>query len=143
MDTPAFPVTIPYPPRRTLTLGASLTWALTIVAMALGTTMLVPAVLGMQRYVVTGGSMTGTYDRGSIVFDRVVPTAQLRAGDVITYRPPPSSGLTGLITHRIHAIRQSHGVRTFRTKGDANATPDPWTFTLPASRQARVAFSVP
>ena len=32
--------------------------------------------------------MTGTYDRGSLVFDEVVPVASLKVGDVITYRPP-------------------------------------------------------
>ena len=35
--------------------------------------MLVPALLGFQRYVILTGSMTGTYDRGSIVFDRPSP----------------------------------------------------------------------
>ena len=37
---------------------------------------LVPALLGYQRYVITSGSMTGTYDRGSLVFDKVVPTSR-------------------------------------------------------------------
>ena len=32
--------------------------------------------------------MTGTYDRGSLVFDEVVPVDDLKVGDVITYRPP-------------------------------------------------------
>jgi hypothetical protein len=33
--------------------------------------------------------MTGTYDVGSIVFDRQAPTSSLRVGDPITYAPPP------------------------------------------------------
>src|SRR5437763_8440391 len=62
---------------------------------------LVPSLLGFQRYVITGGSMTGTIDRGSLVFDKAVPVSQLRVGDVITYTPPASSSPTGRVTHRI------------------------------------------
>ncbi len=36
--------------------------------------------------------MTGTYDRGSIVYDRPVPVSSLKVGDPITYDPP--SGFT-------------------------------------------------
>ncbi len=87
--------------------------------------------LGYQRYVIVSGSMTGSYDRGSLVFDDVVPARDLKVGDVITYTPPPGSGPTGLVTHRIAAItRDAQGTR-YRTKGDANAAADPWTFTLP------------
>ncbi len=115
-------------------------------AVALAALMLIPAAIGFQRYVITGGSMTGTYDRGSLVFDRPVPTAQLREGDVITFRPPLSAGIAsrGLVTHRIAAItRNRGGERVFRTKGDANTTADPYAFTLQRATQARVAFHVP
>jgi signal peptidase I len=65
-------------------------------------------------------------------------------GDVITYSPPPSSGETGLITHRIYSIK-NHGKDGFsyRTKGDANPTPDPWRFQLDQPTQATVAFAIP
>jgi len=110
-------------------------------ALALGLCVLVPALLGFQRYVITSGSMTGTYDRGSLVFDRVVPTSTLKAGDVITFRPP---GQTGLVTHRILWVRSVRGQRVLRTQGDANRVPDVWgPFALHASRQARVAFHIP
>jgi signal peptidase len=110
-------------------------------ALALGLCVLVPALLGFQRYVITSGSMTGTYDRGSLVFDRVVPTSTLKAGDVITFRPP---GQAALVTHRILWVRSVRGQRVLRTKGDANRQPDLWgPFALHASRQARVAFHIP
>ena len=113
-------------------------------ALVAGLAVLLPALLGLQRYVITGGSMTGTYDRGSIVYDRVVPVAELRVGDVITYTPPPGPARPrGLVTHRIVAVDLASHRRVFRTKGDANATPDPWTFTLPGTTQARVAFDLP
>ena len=111
--------------------------------MLLGALLVLPALAGYQRYVIVSGSMTGTYDRGSVVFDRVVPTSRLAAGDVITYRPPAASGVDHLITHRIQAITVHDGVRVYRTKGDANPTADPWTFTLPKPTQARVSFHVP
>ena len=112
-----------------------------LAAVALGALVLVPALLGFQRYVILTGSMTGTYDRGSIVFDRVVPTSSLRTGDVITFRPP---GQSGLVTHRIHGLKIIRGKRVFSTKGDFNTIPDVWNpFTLTEPKQAKVAFSVP
>lgn len=106
--------------------------------------MLIPAVLGFQRYVIVSDSMTGTYDRGSLVYDKVVPTASLRVGDVITYEPPRGAGPEGRVTHRIFAITNDRqGRRIYRTKGDANPAPDPWQFTLARPRQARVVFHVP
>src|SRR3954451_2290163 len=102
----------------------------------LGALMVIPALAGWQRYVIVSGSMTGTYDRGSLVLDEVIPVASLKRGDVITYRPPASSAVDHLITHRIYAIgRGPHGERVYRTKGDANAVADPWTFTLGGPRQ--------
>ena len=115
-----------------LLLGAALVLALVV---------LVPALLGFQRYVITSGSMTGTYDRGSLVFDRVVPTASLHAGEVITFRPP---GHAGLVTHRIASLRTVRGQSVFTTKGDANRAPDAWgPIKLANAKQARVAFHVP
>ena len=117
---------------------------LTAGALALALVVLVPALLGYQRYVITSGSMTGTYDRGSIVYDRVVPTRELNVGDVITYDPPAGAGPAGLVTHRIVSITpQPGGARVFRTKGDANPVKDPWTFTLSRPAQARVGFHLP
>lgn len=115
--------------------------ALSAAALILAGAVLVPALLGFQRYVITSGSMTGTYDRGSLVFDRVVPTASLRAGDVITFRPP---GHPAFVTHRIASERTVRGQRVFTTKGDANHAADAWgEIALDDARQARVAFHLP
>ncbi len=121
-------------------LGASAT----VLCVALAAILLVPAALGYQRYVIVSGSMTGAYDRGSIVFDREVPVADLSVGDTITYQPPPGTSADDLVTHRIAWIgRDGHGARLFRTRGDANPSADPWTFSLDKPDQARVEFSVP
>jgi signal peptidase len=107
-----------------------------IIAVLLG-----PTLLGMQRYVITSGSMTGTYDRGSIVFDRTVPVTSLKAGDPITFQPP---GMHELVTHRIVAVGTTpSGQPAFRTKGDANTVVDPWTFTPNGAKLPRVSGSVP
>jgi signal peptidase len=105
---------------------------------------LLPSLLGYDRYVITSGSMTGTFDIGSIVFDKPVPTADLAVGDVITYLPPESSGVPHLVTHRIVSIHSTGtGAPTFRTQGDANPQRDPWTFQLDRTEQAKVRFGVP
>ena len=109
-----------------------------------GAVLVAPALLGWQRYVIVSGSMTGTYDRGSLVFDEVVPVDTLKVGDVITYKPPAGSRPEGLVTHRIATITSDKlGHRVFRTKGDANASADPWTFSLPNREQARVRAGLP
>jgi signal peptidase I len=112
--------------------------------LCLAAAMLLPAAFGFHRYVITSGSMTGTYDRGSIVFDKPVPVSDLEVGDVITYTPPDSSGVHGLITHRIVSISDhgSEGI-SYRTKGDANPDADPWRFQLDQPTQAKAAFSIP
>jgi len=132
----------PKSPRQRL--GTALATALCAMCLSLAGLMLLPGLLGYQRYVITSGSMTGTYDRGSIVFDDVVPVSDLRVGDAITYTPPPGSGPTGRITHRIVWIGSDQfGRPALSTQGDANESADPWTFTLDGQSQARVAFHVP
>jgi signal peptidase len=109
--------------------------------LGLGVLMLAPALLGYQRYVITGGSMGGAVPRGSIAYEEVVPAKSIRVGDVITYRPP---GAERLVTHRVAWIgHDRRGARLYRTRGDENPAADPWTFRLAAPKQARLAFHVP
>jgi signal peptidase I len=121
-------------------------WLINVVALAvllLAAPMVVADVLGYERYVITGGSMSGTIERGSLVFERPVPIDRLRVGDVITYQPPAESGLTNLVTHRIHSIEHTETGAVLRTKGDANADPDQWRFQLDGPSQPRVEVAVP
>lgn len=105
---------------------------------------LVPSLMGYERYVITGGSMSGTFEKGSIAFEKPVDVADLAVGDVITYLPPPDSGVGTLVTHRIvDADRSDAGARVFTTEGDANGAPDPWKFTLDEGTQPTVQFTVP
>jgi signal peptidase len=118
--------------------------ALLLGSAAIALAILVPRLLGNETYVIDGTSMSGTYNRGSIVIEKRTPAADLKVGDVITYLPPASSGVHHLVTHRIAAISaDDDGKRLYRTKGDANATADPWRFTLDAPTQVHVVHSVP
>lgn len=118
-------------------------WAAFAACVALAAIMLLPALAGYERYVIVSGSMTGSYDQGSIVYAKPVPVTSLRVGDVITYAPPAGMSPTELVTHRIESIRSGPDGPVFRTKGDANRTPDPWSFTLSAATQPRAEFAVP
>ena len=132
-------------PARALTqvVGRGLVSVLLLLAVAAIAVTFLPSLLGYQRYVLVGSSMEPEIHRGSLVFDEVVPVAQLRRGDVITYVPP---GRTQPVTHRLISVRhpkQLHGRPLFRTQGDNVAAPDMRPFTLDQPTQARYRFAVP
>lgn len=103
--------------------------------------LLVPALLGYQRYVITGASMTGSIPKGAIIYSRLTPVESLRAGDVITFVPP---GHTRPVTHRIVSVEpDGDGELTFRTRGDFNEAVDPWAIHLTDPVQARYSFHIP
>lgn len=103
--------------------------------------MVVPVIFDFERYVITGGSMEPTIHKGAVAFDSVVGVAELRVGDVITFRPPGSSSQ---VTHRIVEVqRDDCGRPVFRTRGDANTDKDPWLISLPGPTQARYSFQIP
>lgn len=113
---------------------------LTLIPVALVGVLVVPALLGYERYVITGGSMEPNIPRGSISYAEEVPVDALRKRDVITYVPP---GHTRPVTHRIREIQTDDGRRVLQTKGDANRSPDVRLFSLTRPTQARYAFHVP
>jgi signal peptidase I len=99
---------------------------------------LLPAVLGLDRYVVTDRAMSGSLGRGSVVLARDVPPGDLRVGDVITFRSPDRDS-DHRVTRRIVAIEA--GVIT--TKADVSGSTDPWTLPQTESSYARVWLSLP
>ena len=123
-------------PRRALQVTTSV---ISVLFTLVGLAFLLPSLFGLQRFVITGTSMTGTIDRGSVVLDEVVPVSDLQVGDIITYQPPVGAAVEDTVTHRIVAI---HG-DVFRTQGDAVPQKDPWKFRLDRADQARVRLSVP
>jgi len=85
-----------------------------IAVLSLAGLFLLPGMAGYERYVITGASL-----------------------------PPPDSGITELVTHRIVEIDASGEELVFRTRGDANESDDPWQFVLEEPTQARVEATVP
>lgn len=116
--------------------------------------MVVPSILGYDRYVIVSGSMEPTIGTGSVVYDKPVPVEDLEVGDIITFVPPAEFDIDMPVTHRIHEIVKASpgtevdgkevpaGTRQFRTKGDANEAPDPWKMVLDQPEQARVEHHI-
>lgn len=81
-------------------------WALIVTLLFVPVTALVvvPTVMGWERYVVSSDAMGGTLSRGTLVFARVVPAGDVRVGDVVTFDPPGDEG-DGLVTQRVVGVR--------------------------------------
>ena len=105
---------------------------------------MLPGLLGYERYVITGGSMSGTFEKGSIAFERVVPVADLAVGDVITYLPPADSGVDHLVTHRIIAIEPVDGRHpAARPRATPTPTPTRGSSASPARPSRSSRYTVP
>lgn len=81
-----------------------------------------PAVAGHLIYIVLGGSMSPTFEAGSLAFVKPVDPQTLGVGDIITYRTQEGNDL--MTTHRIMAVHQEGGQLSFTTRGDANDIDD-------------------
>jgi signal peptidase len=99
---------------------------------------LLPTVLGLDRYVVTDSSMDGSLGRGSVVLAREVPPGDLRVGDVVTFGPPGGRA-DARVTRRVVAVDE----RGATTRSDATGRTDPWVLPLGASSYARVWLAIP
>ncbi len=98
-----------------------------------------PTILGYEHLVVASGSMGRSVPVGSVAITRMVDARAVGVGDVIAFR---SASASTRITHRVIEARDEQGRRVFRTKGDANATPDPEPLVT-AGRVARIEWVVP
>ncbi len=109
-----------------------------------GALLILPAALGWQRYVITSGSMT-RHLRPRLARARRGRPRERPAQGRRDHLPPAGRLRPGGPRHAPDR-RDRHrrvGRRTFRTKGDANESADPWTFALPKGEQARVKVGVP
>ena len=80
-------------------------------------------IFGVQVYGVLTGSMEPSYPTGSLIYIKPVDAADLRVNDVITFSISPGV----IATHRIVEVvwdEQRPGLLSYRTKGDANESPD-------------------
>lgn len=117
---------------------------LVLVVISFSTTFSVMQIPGGSRvFVVQSGSMEPAIKTGSVVF--VVPAKEYKEKDVITYLSNPQANIKDVkatVTHRVVSISNAEGRKTFKTKGDANQTPDSENVTE-SQVLGKVFFSVP
>lgn len=89
------------------------------------------------------GSMAPVVPSGAAVVSRPAEAGSLAVGDVVMFAPPAPFGAPGgaPVVHRIVSVERSAGEVLVRTKGDANAAPDPWTLDASRSTVHDVAWS--
>ena len=101
--------------------GQALLWSVLLGFLAL---LALPRVTQIDIFVVRGGSMAPTIERGAVaIVDTHARTPIV--GDIVSFREPPNV----LVTHRVVALRDGG----FITRGDANKTDDPLVRHSPMS----------
>ena len=83
-------------------------------------------VSGLGTFIVTGGSMEPSIQKGSLVLVQPVSPSEVKVGDVITFEHYDQT-----TTHRVITITPGEQGLIFATKGDANAVADPEDKTFP------------
>ncbi|CDJ99938.1 Signal peptidase I [Microbacterium sp. C448] len=105
-------------------LGRGLAWgAFALVGLAATLVLVVPLVIGAERYTILGGSMEPAIPLGSLVVVQPRELNDIRVGDVITYQL--ESGEATVATHRVVGEGLvGDGERVLVTQGDANDSAD-------------------
>ncbi len=98
-----------------------------------------PSILGYQMYIVAGGSMSPTFEAGSLAILEPVKPEDIVQGDIITYRGANEAMAT---THRVMEIYNEEGQLSFTTRGDANNIDDA-NPVLAQHIVGRVIYTVP
>lgn len=113
-------------PSRPSHVGRVRQWLTAVAAVVFVLSSLAGVALWRQQEVrllsVQTGSMAPALRPGDAVAVRQVETADLKPGDVISFRSPADPGV--VITHRIVRVGSADGIITIITKGDSNASAD-------------------
>jgi signal peptidase len=88
---------------------------------------------------VVSGSMRPTLQIGDLLLIRKCAASEIKVGDIIVFRPHNGDCL---IVHRVIEKRDTSGQITFKTKGDANLSPDSWN-VLESDVLGIVVFNIP
>ncbi|MCI0849914.1 MAG: signal peptidase I [Chloroflexi bacterium] len=113
--------------------------AISLVVAAFVAAATLPVLFGYHTYVVSGGSMEPSLNRGSVAVARATNSFALEVGDVIA-RTESEDGPA--VLHRIARIIDDDTGRVIYTQGDANRTEDPKPVMLLGSGD-KVIYSVP
>jgi signal peptidase len=112
-------------------------WALAVSVLSVGIAGRVGPAAGYELFSIRSGSMEPAVPVGSLTF--VTTDASMPAvGDLVAFRLP--SGI--VVTHRVVEVIDGDSGRFLRTRGDANAKPDP-SLVPSSSIVGVVAFQVP
>ena len=84
--------------------------------------------LGYRSLTVLSGSMEPAIHVGDVVMERSLPPAEMRVGDVVTFRDPDHPPT--LVTHRVRSVWIHDGQVDVVTKGDANNSLERWTIPV-------------
>ncbi len=88
-----------------------------------------PRFLDYKTSTMLTASMSPGINPGDVVVSAKIPVSELQVGDIITYSIPIDDHR--IETHRVIGIESGQGGETsVKTKGDANASIDPWTAIL-------------
>ena len=83
---------------------------------------------GYKLQAIVSDSMRPAVARGSLSLVRRRPLQDYQAGDIISFYPPARNRVS--VTHRIDRVfTNSQGLVLVETKGDANASKDPWVLS--------------
>lgn len=133
-------MTVPPTSQRAFTALALLRTAM-LGALAVGLVALVaPPLAGWRVLTEQTGSMAPTLHPGDVVVVRPVSPLDVRAGDVVTFPSPESTGK--LITHRVVSTIPRAGTVTVVTRGDANNDSERWAVDRDG-RIGRAVYRIP
>lgn len=80
-------------------------------------------IAGFTPLAVQSDSMAPTFNKGDLIIIQKCDTSKLEAGDIVTFHTIIDNEYA-LNTHRIAAIDEVNGMRSFTTKGDNNDVAD-------------------
>jgi signal peptidase len=113
------------PARALARAGRSVMDALVLIAVVCFAALAIgPHLLPYRPVTMLTGSMSPSIPAGSVLIGIPVPPSAVRAGDVITIRPP--EGGLDVVSHRVTSVELRGDAVLVRTKGDGNPEPDPW-----------------
>ncbi len=100
-----------------------------------------PRLLPYRTVTMLTGSMGDTAPGGSVVVDVAEPVSALRPGQVISFHAPVAG--RPVVTHRVLTVEHRGGQVLVRTRGDANAAPDPWLARVDDDTVWRMRAAIP
>lgn len=107
--------------------GHSLVLSCWVLIVVMGVLTWAPHATRYKTDIIVGRSMEPTIPLYSVIVVEPVAPQEVRRGDVITFEQPQVPGRK--VTHRVERVRVENGNHTFITRGDNNATNDPWKVT--------------